>query len=109
MTRAERRRLERKMKKGNKTYNLTVDQLNQIKDKAVTEATGTAFTLMLAIPLIVLRDKYGYGQKRMDKFIDYVLDTFDSFDKGYVSLEDIEQVLYDEVGLKVRDKQKQRQ
>ena len=109
MNRAERRRKQRKIEKKQKTYNLTVGQIEKMKDDAVTEAVGTSFALMLGIPLIVLRDKYGFGRKRMDRFIDYVLDTFDSFDKGYVTLEDIEEVLHDEIGLTVKQKQAERE
>ena len=52
MGRAERRRLEREKGKAQKTYTLTQAQIDEMKKKAVDEAVGTAFILMLAIPIM---------------------------------------------------------
>ena len=84
------------------TYNLTEEQINQIKKEATDKALETAFTLMLGIPLMVLRDKYGFGKKRMNEYIDYALETYDSFNKGYFTLEDVEKMLREEVEVNIR-------
>ena len=103
MTRAERRRQERLLQKANKTYNLSVKEIEEMKMEAFEEALNTSFKLMLGIPLIVLRDKYGFGKKRLNDYIDYVLEEQDSFNKGYFTLEDVEQMLYEEVDIKLKD------
>ncbi len=58
MGRAERRRLEREKSKAQKVYTLTQAQIDDLKKRAVDEAVNTAFILMLAIPIMVLHDKY---------------------------------------------------
>ena len=42
-----------------------------------------------AVLVLAMHDKLGFGEKRARRFIEYVRDSFDSVDKGYVSLEDI--------------------
>ena len=103
MTRAERRRQERLLKKSNKTYNLSVKEIEEMKENALNEALNISFKLMLGIPIMVLRDKYGFGKKRLNDFIDYVLEEQDSFNKGYFTLEDVEEILYEEVDIKLRE------
>lgn len=103
MNRAERRRLERESGKAQKVYTLTQSQIDTIKKQAVKEAVDIGFTLMLAIPVMILHDKYWVktASKKLPKFVDQCLDLYDSYDKGYVSLEDLRQVLWDEGGIKL--------
>lgn len=56
---------------------------------------------MLGLPMLVLRDKYGFGKKRLERFLDQVLDVYDLFNKDYLTLEDIHQALYDETGIRI--------
>lgn len=53
------------------------------------------------ITLNVLHDKFGFGKKRLDKFQEEYLKVLDSFNNGYISAEDLNQVLWDETGRKV--------
>lgn len=80
MGRAERRRLEREKGKAQKTYTLTQAQIDAMKKAAVDKAVDTGFILMLAIPVMVLHDKYWAktAKKRMPEFIDRCLDLYDS-------------------------------
>jgi Ca2+-binding EF-hand superfamily protein len=100
MNRAERRR--RGIKGKEPIINLKSSNISKIKADATTQAVDTAFIMMLSIPLMVLRDKYGFGKKRLEKFSDYALELYDSFDKGYVSLDDLIEVLKEEVGVEVK-------
>ena len=64
------------------------------------ESVDVAFKLMLGLPVMVLHDKYGWGgKKRLPEFGDYVLELYDSFDKGYITLEEIEEVIRKETGI----------
>lgn len=105
MNRAERRRLEREQnkKKTEKTYTLTQSQLDKIKEDATKEAVDSAFLLMLAIPVMVLHDKWWEksASKRCPKFVDQCLDLYDSFERDYVTLDDLKQCLYEESGIKL--------
>ncbi len=94
-------RKTKKKKEKKPTYNLTWEQIQDIKLKATNEAMDFAFGQMMLLPLMVLRDKYGYGAKRLEEFIDNVADMLDSYNKGYLDLDDIEKTLEEETGIKV--------
>lgn len=79
-----------------------------IKKDAVNEAVDTAFILMLGIPVMILHDKYSLlmkkevdGKSRTERFADLCLDLYDSYNKGYLTLDDIHQYLWEEAGIKL--------
>lgn len=106
MNRAERRRLEKQGKTVPKepVINIKTSDVQQIKMNAVGEASDKAFFLMLSIPMMVLHDKWGFGQTRGERFLEQVLDLYDSFEKGYVTIEDLQKCLWEEGGIKIERK-----
>lgn len=100
MNRAERRRTE-KAKAKNPVYNIKSSDISRIKDDAVSEAVRQSTILMLSIPVMVLRDKYGFGSKRLSDFMEYTIDLFDSFIKEYVTLEDLINTVKEETGVDI--------
>ena len=70
--------------------------------KAELDATDLAVETALAMFLTVLRDREGYGPKRLKRVWDGIQDLTDSVTKGYVSLADLKTVLRDEAGIEVR-------
>lgn len=101
MNRAERRRAGKKDKVV--TYNLTQEQINRIKQEASKEAIDTAFTLMLALPLEALKDKYWVksAKRRLPKFLDNVLSLYDSWNKGELTIEELREDLWEYGGIKL--------
>jgi hypothetical protein len=106
MNRAERRRLQKQgiNAKPEPVINIKSSDVQQIKEKATSEAVDKAFLLMLGLPVLVLRDKWGFGKVRSERFIDQVLDLYDSFNKDYLTLDDIHNVLWEEAGIKIERK-----
>ena len=99
MNRAERRRANRKEKES--VINIKSNDVQKIKETATNEAVSRAFVLMMNVPLIVLRDNFGFGAKRLEKFIDEVKKNMDCLTEGYVSFEDLKNALEKETGVKV--------
>lgn len=82
-----------------------------MKVDATNTAADTAFFLMLAIPVMVIHDKYPQimrkmvdGKSREERFADLCLDLYDSFNKGYVTLDDLAECLWEEAGIKLEKK-----
>ena len=105
MTRAERRRAEKEaQKRKTAVYNLTQEQIDQIKAEARNDAVDTAFTLMLALPLEILIGD-GYWEKtakrRLPKFLDEVLSLYDAWNKGVLTLEELREDLWNIGGIKL--------
>lgn len=106
MNRAQRRKAG--IKKPEPTYNLNAQQLAGMKKEATNEAVHAAFILMLAIPAMVLHDKFGQlmpkevgGKNREERFVDMCVDLYDSYVKVYVTLDDLREWLWDEANTKI--------
>ena len=95
MNRAERRK--NGITKNQKTYTLTADQIAKIKRDAVDEAFG----MLLAVPVQVLRDKFGFGKIRLDRFLHYTLGWTENIHNGEISLADTMKLCEKETGYKI--------
>ena len=110
MSRAERRRLEKEAKKKKKTYTMTESAIVEIKKQATRDAVEICINLMFGIPLLAFRDlsKWGkandWGKKRLIKMYEHMEKIYKDFENGLITLDDINQVLNDEVGLEVSNK-----
>lgn len=101
MNRAERRRNARQEKP--RTYVLTEDQIRQIKRDAVREATRRAFLMFLAIPVMVLHDKFGFRKTRLSRFMDFALIWFESVQNNETRLIELVEIAKDECGIDIID------
>lgn len=106
MNRAERRRLQKQgvSVKPEPVINMKVSDVQRITKETTNKAVDQVFLLMLGLPALVLRDKWGFGKVRSERFIEQVLDLYNSFEQGYLTLEDIKECLWDEAGIKIESK-----
>ena len=91
--------------------NVKASDIQKIKEDATTTASNLAFFLMMAIPVMVIHDKYPQlmrkevdGKSREERFVELCLDLYDSFNQGYVSIEDLQKCLWEEAGVKIGTK-----
>lgn len=76
---------------------MTASDVEKIKQDAI----DSAMVLLFGIPVKVLRDYYGWGaKKRLPEFADYLTDVYADFSNGDMTLEDFEQLVWEECGLK---------
>ena len=66
-------------------------------DKLVT----SAYKVMNLLALSVLRDEFGFGTVRMNRFINRMHEKLECYSKGLVTPEELDQILKDEVGISV--------
>lgn len=120
MGRAELRRVARQEKKEKTvTYNLTKNQLNQvirsemeeefkkIKQEATDQAVNTAMILLLSLPMKVLMDHYwtkSYA-KRIPEFNAYVLEYYEQWQNGELSLAILQDELWEYAGIRLEEGQ----
>lgn len=104
MSRAERRRLERDSSKSQKTYTLTQAQIDQMKKEVSMEATKKAFLMMMGFPLLTLRDKFGFGKSRLNRFMSHMLDMYEAYEMDYVDLDDLNNTILEETGVTLLEK-----
>ena len=55
----------------------------------------------MGLPLIVLRDDFGFGKQRLERFEDRLIQQFRCFDEGYIDLETLKKVIEQETGAEV--------
>ena len=92
--RALKKSLRKKLNK--ETIQLTRKDYETLKE---AERMNAASIINL-IPLIILRDKFGFGKIRLERYLEYYQEAVDSLNKGYLDLNDVQRVLLDEVKIK---------
>ena len=83
----------------NRKVSYSLKQIRKIKADAYAKGHRQAMKEVWMIPLIVLRDKYGFGPKRMTEYIQAFDNEIGAVNEGYLKIEDIKQMLRDEVGI----------
>lgn len=101
MNRAERRRLDKEQQKKKATYNLSTDEIVIMKKDTAMEAIEVAFDMMIAIPMLVMHDKFGFGPSRSEKLLDEIKILYDDFKNGYLTIDDMKSTIYEELGIKL--------
>lgn len=72
-------------------------RLEYNKDRNMRQST----LLMLHVAMLYLRDKQGYGRKRLGDFVEGCFDTLKYMDLGIINFKDIQDTIYEETGVKV--------
>ena len=65
--------------------------------------TDKALRVIAYVPLIVLHDKWGFGKKRLEKFLYEFAEQIDCLENQYVSFDDMIEAIKDETGLVITD------
>ena len=85
------------------TYVMTYEQIEALKKKAFEDgeksAIDRASKWSMFAPMMVLRDTFDFGGKRLKRFYLALIDMYDSIDKNYLDLEDIRKTLREEAGI----------
>lgn len=90
------------------TYNFTLAQIEEMKRQSVADAVRELIELTIGLPAMALRDEKGWGKKRLEWFADAVMARYDSYDKGYFTLQDVRDMLKDECNFQIQLKETNR-
>ena len=71
------------------TIQLTRKEYEELKSKERLNAAN----IINLIPLIILRDKFGFGKIRLERYLGYYQEAVDSLNKGYLDLNDVKRVI----------------
>ena len=70
-------------------------EMDEFTLKVKQNATG----VVTALSEMVLRDKFGFGTTRMNRFKDYINELADSIEKDYLTVDDVISTIRDETGI----------
>lgn len=90
MNRAERRSLEKKGR-------LEKGDLKRISNDIAIKTTNDAFRLFILTSVFALRDEFGFGEGRINKFIDAVNKKVCEYNEGCFTIEDLQETMKLEV------------
>lgn len=97
--------MKKKKEKKTPTYVVTYQDIqNYIRqgyEKGKQNSIERATNLSIAVPLMVLRDEFGFGNKRLNQFFDSYLELYDSIDQNYLDIKDILKTLKEETGIEI--------
>ena len=81
-----------------KKLNRETIQLTRKDYDALKEAERmNAANIINLIPLIILRDKFGFGKVRLERYLNHYQEAIESLNEGYLDLKDVERVMLEEV------------
>lgn len=102
MNRQERRRLG--IKKKDPMVSIKQSDIDRMKEEATEKGCKMAFNLMMAIPVMVIHDKFGSLMKkegRVEKFVDLCMEEYKCYEEGYVRLDEMAKILKEEAGVEI--------
>lgn len=79
--------------------------VERMKQEATEKGCKLAFNLMLALPAVVILDKFGELMKkdgRVERFVNLCMEQYRCYEEGYVGLEELAKLLKDEAGVEIK-------
>lgn len=81
-------------------YNLTQEQIDKLKMDATEKALEDSLTLLLVLPVKVLKEHYGFSRKKLENFCSFISDEYDVLPIDRMGLAECKQYMYDTVGVR---------
>ena len=88
-------------KKKQPVYQMTYDELKKYEQRAYQKAVSENIKYLYALSYLSLRDDFGFGKKRMKKFMKGLSVNLEDLMADRISLTDIEEVMREEIGLEI--------
>ncbi len=95
---------KKKRKKISKTgqKNFKLEEVMEMRRELKGKLTQRITQEVMVVMVYKLRDMHGFGFDRMTKYLDEIYETFDSIDKGYVSINDIKKAVQNELQIEIK-------
>ena len=62
----------------------------------------SSYTAFLLLGIMALRTKFDFGSARIERWIDEINDLKESYEKGYISVQDLQQTIKEEIGIEIK-------
>lgn len=87
----------------NRQITTTIKEQRQRDQRQRLKGTEKALEIIALLPILALRDEYGFGKKRMLRYIIKYQDILDAYNKDYITLEDIAETIKSEIDIDLSD------
>lgn len=78
---------------------------NSVARKREENLIASAFHIAILLSVVVLRDEFDFGGKRIEKFIDRFRSQLDSYNEGHASVKDFNDMIFEETGVRILDEE----
>ena len=99
MNRQMRRAKERELLKEGKF--MSDVEMKEMMDKVKKESVKQASDLLFTSMMMVMRDEYGFGEKRLKRLSKEINEMLGDVTKGYLSLDDMKETLFKECNIRM--------
>lgn len=62
----------------------------------------SSYTAFLLLGIMALRNKFDFGSARIERWIDEINYLRDSYEKGYISVQDLQKTIKEETGIEIK-------
>ena len=72
-------------------------------EKLRKDAIHTTMQIMRVMPMLALRDEFGFGKVRMERYVEKLDSIVQAYNEGRISIRDVAKTLEAEIGVEVWD------
>lgn len=87
----------------NRKVQYSIKQIRKMKAEEYEKGQREALNIVNVFPLLVLRDKFGFGKKRLKRFSEEYLEVIDAYNKDYLDFYDVVKMMEEETGIDYSD------
>ena len=87
----------------NRKIQYSIKQIRKMKVEEYEKGQQEALNIVNVFPLLVLRDKFGFGKKRLKRFSKEYLEVINAYNKDYLDFNDVVKMIEEEVGIDYSD------
>ena len=62
----------------------------------------SSYTAFLLLGIMALRNKFDFGSARIERWIDEINDLRGSYEKGYISVQDLQKTIKEDTGIEIK-------
>ena len=62
----------------------------------------SSYTAFLLLGIMALRNKFDFGNARIERWLDEMKELEDSYQKGFISVSDLQKTIKEEVGIEIK-------
>ena len=98
-------RKKKEKKEKTPVYHVTLADIEKYRRQGYKQgrkdSIEKATEFSMAVPIMVLRDEFGFGQQRIIKFAAAFKELYESIDEKYLDLQDIIKTIKEETGVEI--------
>ena len=81
---------------------LTKAMIQQVKRLVANKVAEEVLILTLGLPIMALRDEFGFGRQRLERFMEKTIEIYEDYQNGLFTLQEVKDTIEAETGFIIR-------